>query len=124
MKKKVALLGIYHESNTFLPNETLWEDFQNGHLLYGEDIRSEYENAHHEIGGIIEVFDQSDVEIVPLFFAEATPGGTIIEATFNRLIEEIISALKDEKIGRASCRERVEITGGGEIQQRRRAEKR
>jgi|SRR5690625_2668908 len=97
MKKKVALLGIYHESNTFLPNETLWEDFQNGHLLYGEDIRSEYENAHHEIGGIIEVFDQSDVEIVPLFFAEATPGGTIIEATFNRLIEEIISALKDEK---------------------------
>ena len=94
MKYRIALAGIYHESNTFLPGKTTWEDFENGHLFRGSQIREEYQDAYHEIGGILEVFDASEVEIVPLFFAEATPGGIITRETCERLISEILEELE------------------------------
>jgi microcystin degradation protein MlrC len=85
MNRRVALAGIHHESNTFLSEKTTYQDFVNSHLLTGAEIREEYARAHHEVGGILEVFDQSEIEIVPLFFAEATPGGTLQEAAYEKL---------------------------------------
>ncbi|MEJ7769651.1 MAG: M81 family metallopeptidase, partial [Chitinophagaceae bacterium] len=57
MSLKIALLGIYHESNTFVQTFTLLSDFQKGHYLKGHAIRREYMEAHHEIGGMIEILD-------------------------------------------------------------------
>lgn len=94
MEKRVALLGIYHESNTFLSSKTSLKDFERGHLLYGDDIRSEYGQAYHEIGGMLEVLDQAGMEAVPLFFAEATPGGIITDTTLDFLLDKISAALK------------------------------
>src|SRR5690606_12926444 len=96
MKKRIALAGIYHESNTFLPNKTTWKDFEQGHLFRGEGIRTEYGDAFHEIGGILEVFEGAEVEIVPLYFAEATPAGTITSDTYERLVTELCATLESE----------------------------
>lgn len=94
-KKRVALVGIYHESNTFLHTRTSLAAFEKGHLLYGENIRGEYNNAFHEIGGMLEVMDTSGVEAVPVFFAEATPGGIITDETLRFLYEKISQGIKD-----------------------------
>ena len=96
MDKRIALVGIYHESNTFLQDETTWQDFENGHLFYGADIRDEYQGAHHEVGGILEVFDESGVVIVPMFFASATPGGMLSKDTYNRLVSVILKKLRQQ----------------------------
>ena len=93
---KIALLGLYHESNTFLRTKTSLKDFEKGHLLYGEDIRAEYSKAFHEIGGMLEVLDASSFEPVPLVFAEATPGGTITDDTLQFLFGKILSELRDK----------------------------
>lgn len=69
-------------------------DFENSHLLKGDAIIREYENAHHEIGGMIEVLRQNDIEIIPVFFAEATPGGIITADTYETLVQEMLSALQ------------------------------
>nr|MBI1232290.1 microcystin degradation protein MlrC [Cytophagales bacterium] len=91
---RVGLIGIYQESNTFLNRPTTWEDFLNGHLLRGQEIVDEYTKAHHEIGGIIAAFSKEDtIELVPLFYAEATPSGTISAATAQRLLENMTDAL-------------------------------
>ncbi|GAA5221524.1 M81 family metallopeptidase [Membranihabitans marinus] len=95
MKTRVALIGIYHESNTFLAQPTTYKNFEDGHLMFGEDIRREYADAHHEIGGILEVFDSTDIEIVPLVYAEATPGGKLTRKTYEKLLELMVSALRD-----------------------------
>lgn len=92
---RVAVLGIYHESNTFLPKKTTFEDFENGHLLRGEAIIEEYEKAHHELGGIIEVLRKNNVEIIPILYAEATPGGIITADTYERLLKEAMQGMKD-----------------------------
>lgn len=95
MKKRVAILGIYHESNTFLPKKTTFAEFEAGHLLFGEDIRKEYVQAHHEIGGMLEVLDQAGVEAVPLMYAEATPGGTITAETYEKLLQMLMNTLEN-----------------------------
>lgn len=86
--RRIGILGIYHESNTFLPSFTEWSDFENGHLLTGHAILDEYRTAFHEIGGILEVLESEDtVEVIPILYAEATPSGTISTVTADRLME-------------------------------------
>ena len=93
MSFKIALLGIYHESNTFVQTSTIIADFEKGHYLKGEAVRSEYKDAHHEIGGMMEVMDREGMELIPVFYAEATPGGTITSEAYEVLLEEMLREL-------------------------------
>ncbi len=95
MKKRVAIIGLFHESNTFLKKDTSLEDFKNGHLLYNDEIRQEYAGAFHEVGGMLEILDDSKVEALPLFFAEATPGGMVTSETLEFLWEEVSRCLQN-----------------------------
>ena len=94
MSFRVALLGIYHESNTFVTTPTVIDDFRNGKYLKGESIRKEYQNAHNEIAGMLEVLDKEGIEAIPLLFASATPGGTITAETYNFILNETIELLE------------------------------
>jgi microcystin degradation protein MlrC len=91
---RVALMGIVHESNTFVDRLTTLEHFRAGHWLFGNDIISEYRHAFHEIGGMIEAMETAGIELVPVMYAEATPGGTVSADAFNRLTGDMFSALK------------------------------
>ena len=94
MAFKIALLGIYHESNTFLSQQTTLSDFKNGHWLFGADIISEYKDAYHELGGMIEGLEGEDIDLVPVMFAEATPGGTISSDAYSVLLREMMTGLE------------------------------
>ena len=82
MAFKVVLLGVYHESNTFIDEYTVLEDFKNSHWLFGEEILKEYRNAFHEIGGMLEVMDKEEITVIPLMFADATPGGAVSDDAY------------------------------------------
>jgi microcystin degradation protein MlrC len=90
---RVGLLGLYHESNTFISQPTTMQNFREGHLYYGDSIIKEYKEAFHEIGGIIEIFEQHKIQLVPVMYANATPGGIIDKATSEDLISELIEHL-------------------------------
>ncbi|WP_090390608.1 M81 family metallopeptidase [Niabella drilacis] len=94
MKKRIALVGIYHESNTFNKRRTGYDDFENSHLLTGAAIVEQYEKAHHEIGGFIEALDKNAIELVPVFYAEATPGGMVCTDAYQRLKQELLQLLE------------------------------
>src|SRR5690606_34837662 len=70
------------------------EDFRNGHFLVGEAIREEYRHAHHEIGGMLEVLDRHNIQVIPVMYAEATPGGTITADTYTSLSARMWSELE------------------------------
>ncbi|WP_018625921.1 M81 family metallopeptidase [Niabella aurantiaca] len=93
MALRVALLGIYHESNTFISERTELVDFEKSHWLTGSRICREYREAFHEIGGMIEVLDQEGVELIPVMYAEATPGGIITAATYETLLRQMLKEL-------------------------------
>jgi microcystin degradation protein MlrC len=91
---KVALLGIVHESNTFVKELTTLDHFRKSRWLFGNDIINEYKDAFHEIGGMIEAMDEAGIEIVPVMYAEATPGGMVATEAFEQLTEKMFSSLQ------------------------------
>lgn len=86
-------MGIYHESNTFIDQYTTMSNFQEGHIYFGKKIISVYKDAFHEIGGIIEVFDLNSIQLIPIMYAEATPGGVIDKKTSEELLAKLIDEL-------------------------------
>lgn len=94
MPKRIALLGIYHETNTFIDTPTTLDDFRNGYWLEGEAIRREYAGAHHEISGVIEAIEACpDLLLVPVLYVSATPGGLIAQQTCEALLAALWRAL-------------------------------
>ncbi len=92
---RVALMGIYHESNTFITETTSLENFKRGRLLRGEAIKERYRDAHHEIGGMLEVMNDEEVEVIPLLFASAVPGGVVEDNAYRLLLDEMMDMLKN-----------------------------
>lgn len=94
--KKIALLGIYHETNTFIETPTTLDDFKNGYWLEGEAIRQEYEGAHHEISGVIETIEACrDMELIPVLYVSATPGGLIAQEAYESILDKMMQALDE-----------------------------
>lgn len=94
MPKRIALLGIYHETNTFIESPTTLDDFKTGYWLAADAIRTEYQGAHHEISGVIEVIDRcDDMELVPVLYVSTTPGGMIQKDAYESIQAEMWTAL-------------------------------
>jgi microcystin degradation protein MlrC len=93
---RVALLGIVHESNTFAEGVTGLDQFRKGHWHFGEDIIAEYSHAYHEVGGMIEAMREADIQLVPIMYAEATPGGSVTKDAYEHLMSEMFGELKKQ----------------------------
>lgn len=94
-KTRVGIVGICHESNTFIPESTTLLHFHRGVFLRGEQIRVHYSKGHHEITGFLEVLDQAGIEAVPLFYAYAPPWGSIKKETCEALWQTLAHSLED-----------------------------
>lgn len=90
---RIGIVGIQHESNTFLPIPTTIEHFRNGAILTGEAIRRDYGDSHHELSGYFAGLDAAEIEAVPIFFAWALPGGAITAETTEWLLETLLKEL-------------------------------
>ena len=90
---RVGIIGLMHESNTFLSAPTTIENFRQWHLLAGEEIRRAYEAAHHEIGGFFAGLAAADIEAVPILGAWAMPSGRVTAAAFNELAGRVLEGL-------------------------------
>lgn len=76
--KRVALLGLYHECNTFAVRATGEQDFRGYIWCEGRQVVERYRHSHHEIGGILEVLDgASAIQVVPVLYAEAMVANAI-----------------------------------------------
>ena len=90
---RVGILALIQESNTFLPGATTLGHFQQDLLLVGEEIRTQFANAHHEIRGFFDGLAHAGIEAVPLFAARALPFGTIEPDAFETLMQTMLQQL-------------------------------
>lgn len=89
-RKRVGIIALLHESNTFIRKPTTWNKFVEHALWTGKEIRRQMADAPHEVGGFFQGLDEApDVEPVPLVFARALPYGPIDATAFQRLLEMI-----------------------------------
>ncbi len=97
MRRRIALLGIYHETNTFSGSPTQLADFKQGFWLEREEILTEYRGAHHEISGIIEVLEAAEnVALIPVLYAYATPGGLVEGEALQAMLARMFQLFREE----------------------------
>lgn len=90
---RVGIVGLLHESNTFLHAATTHAQFEQDLLAVGEQVREQLAAAHHEIGGFFQGLAEQGMEAVPLFAARALPFGVITAETFDWLLERMFEQL-------------------------------
>lgn len=93
-KIRVGLIGLFHESNTFIPEGTTLDQYRQTTFLLGEEIRKQYGNAHHEMTGFLQTLEAAGVEAVPILLAHTAPWGTVTDETRESLWRIIADGLE------------------------------
>lgn len=95
---RIGILGLLHESNTFLAQPTEIENFAEQSLLIGPAIREDYATTPHEIGGFFTRLDAlsagESIQVVPLFVARALPSGTVSAACWDELMRRMFEQVE------------------------------
>ena len=92
---RIALGGIWHETNTFVPGRTGLADFAAYQLQQGAGLLEAHAGARTELGGALDAARRHGCEVVPLCYAAAVPSGLVDAGAFAELIERVIRPLRD-----------------------------
>src|SRR2546425_771851 len=90
---RVGIAGLLHESNTFLPRPTEYEDFASTSLTKGGDLIERWRNTRHELGGFLEGAREFGFDVAPALASFAVPGGALTPQAFERLSGEFLNAI-------------------------------
>ena len=82
---RLALLGYYHETNTFAATPTTYDLFVRDGWLHGDEIVQQHATAKSSLTGFLDAGQGPDVEVVPLFFTTTGPFGLITRDAFERI---------------------------------------
>ena len=94
MSKRVGIIALLQESNTFVASPTTLANFEQDTLLTGAAIRTRFEDAQHEVGGYFAGLLQAGIEAVPILAARALPHGIMTAETFDALMATLQAELK------------------------------
>jgi len=87
---RVALIGIFHETNCFVPTATELSDFR---VERGRDILDRHGDGS-QIDGFIEVADREGWEIVPICSYTATPSGRVRDAVLEAFWRDLMPGVE------------------------------
>lgn len=97
---KIAVCGFQHETNTFSPTKTNYDDFADERELPELKIGPtllELENSVVPTGGAIRALKGIRAEIVPLSWCFATPSGPVSNDAFERILGCICAMLAESQ---------------------------
>ncbi len=88
--KRIGVIALLHESNTFLSEPTMLEHFRCNLLTTGDEVLSTLRGSLHETGGFIDVLDADpDLQPVGLFAARAMPYGPVSADCWDYLKQQL-----------------------------------
>ena len=93
--KRVGIIALLHESNTFLHQPTTIEHFTANLLVSGAAVLQAFQGTPHEVGGFLQALaEDPDTEPVGIFAARAMPYGTITADCWNQLMQQLQDSLQ------------------------------
>jgi microcystin degradation protein MlrC len=90
---RVGIAGLLHESNTFLPRPTVYEDFATTSLCKGGELIERWQGAKHELGGFLQGASELGHSPAPALAAFAVPSGALTPEAFEQLTAELLNAI-------------------------------
>jgi hypothetical protein len=91
---RIGYAGFQHESNSFAHVPASLQKWKEAGILYGDEIRAEYESSQATISGYYtRLRDEDKVELIPLVFARLTPSGQMSQEATEFLFQEILESI-------------------------------
>ena len=91
---RIALGGIWHETNTFSPVQTGLAAFRERTLLTGEAILAQGAGTAGVLGGVLAAAADAGADLVPTLFAAAMPGGLVTAEAHQSLRTRLLDRLR------------------------------
>ncbi len=91
---RIAVGGIVHETNTFVPRLTALVDFARLCLDEGAALIDRWQDSRSSLGGVLQGLQDAGYEAVPLLYATAMPSGTIARAAYETLLDNLLARLQ------------------------------
>src|SRR3954471_3652351 len=96
---RILVAGFQHETNSFAPSPTTYEDFVRGGafpaLTRGAEVL-QMRDVNIPIGGFIRAMEKR-AELIPVLWAGATPAAHVTRDAFERIAGEIVSAAAQQE---------------------------
>lgn len=96
VKPRIAIAGFQHETNTIVPGETTYADFEDGGgwpgLTRGAEVLRVFRPLNIPIGGFIRAAEDA-ADLTPILWANAEPANRVTADAFDRISAEIIDAV-------------------------------
>ena len=92
-RRRVGIVALLQESNTFLTQPTTLDHFRQDLLVTGEPVRAALAGSHHEVGGFFAGLEEAGIEAVPIFAARALPYGAMTAECLEALLSLVGTAL-------------------------------
>lgn len=96
---RILVAGFQHETNSFAPSPTTYEDFVRGGafpaLTRGANVLG-LRDINIPVGGFIRAMEKK-AELLPVLWAGATPAAHVTRDAFERIAGEIVSAAAQQK---------------------------
>ncbi|MHB1533386.1 MAG: M81 family metallopeptidase [Acidimicrobiales bacterium] len=89
---RVAVGGLYHETNAYVETRTSLQDFRNYQFAAGSELLR-FRATRSEIGGFLAGCERQDLEVDPVLFAAAVPGGLVDHDVFEVLSEQLLHGI-------------------------------
>ncbi|WP_309120295.1 M81 family metallopeptidase [Paenibacillus sp.] len=90
---KIAVVGIYHETNTFAPGITDLACFQSEWVQGNDAFLQRYSGTRTSMGGIIDALQEEGVNPIFGLYASAIPSGMVTGEAADALLEAVIDSL-------------------------------
>lgn len=91
---RIAIAGMWHETNTYGPHPATLERFAEYGLLTGAAIAERHTGMRTVIGGFLDGVEEVGAQAVPTFAAGAWPSGPAPADTMQRLLARLDAALR------------------------------
>ena len=91
MTRRVGVIGMWHETNTFSSTPTTLANYESFELLSGQALAEHNVGTGTVIGGF---YDSTELELVPVFSAGAWPSGPTEAEAIQHLFERIDDGLR------------------------------
>ena len=97
--RRIAIAGFQHETNTFAPIPTGWEEFRMADswpgLLQGAAVIDGTRGMNLPIAGAVEAASGSGrpIEPIPILWCAAEPGGPVTDEAFDRISGMIVDGI-------------------------------
>lgn len=96
---KIAVGGIIHETNSFVPGVTTADAFRGEWVLGTESYLQRYAHTRTLMGGVIDRAMMEGAELACGFTAVATPSGLVTREAFEEMLDLLVETLDREADG-------------------------